>query len=651
MKRFLFQTLLFLFISSNHSQAQTAVSNERTSTWHHFEKITFKLGNAEAWYVKPKAPTAGNPWVWRAHFPSWHTQMDSILLERGFHVAYVNTNNLFGHSSAMMIWDDFYDYLVQHKKFAPKVALEAVSRGGLYVYAWAKRNPAKVSSIYAEAPVCDFNSWPGGFGKSKGSVLEWDRLLDVYGFTKDQAVQFNDQPKDNLGALASFKIPILHVVGLKDSVVPYEENSQILVNNYIKQGGPATVRPMTRGKHELNGHHFAIENPKTIADFIYDNAVPVKRSLKSEDFIHFYGKLENVLYRIQDNREVTIAFLGGSITNMTGWRDKVGQYLKELYPHIKFTLINAGIPSLGSVPHAFRFQSDVLSKGRIDFLFLESAVNDHANETAEIQQRRSLEGIIRQAYTANPFMNIVMMAFVDEFKVADYKRNKIPAEVKVHQEISKNYNLPFINLAEEVSKRISNIEFTWEDDFKNLHPSLFGQEIYFNTIKTFLRMAFLGHTAARPVARRLSSPLQALNYSKGKYVAANKALNKNGFLINPQWKPSDKAQTRPGFVNVPMLIGENYGASFDFVFKGTAVGIAVIAGPDAGKIKFVIDDKEEQTIDLYNRYSASLHLPVYILLGDDLKKGNHKLKVKIADEQNEKSKGNAVRITNFLVNE
>src|SRR5215216_2143928 len=199
-------------------QAQR-ITEEKIIRWKGFEKVEFKLDTVEAFYIKPPQPIAGNPWIWRAHFPNWHTEMDSILLEKGFHVAYINTNNLYAHPKAMMAWDNFYDYLVTKKSFAPKVALEGVSRGALYVYAWAKRNPAKVSCIYTEAAVCDFTSWPGGKGKGKGSGNDWKKLLEIYGFTEEQAIKYADQPKDNLEALASFKVPILHVVGLKDSIV------------------------------------------------------------------------------------------------------------------------------------------------------------------------------------------------------------------------------------------------------------------------------------------------------------------------------------------------------------------------------------------------------------------------------------------------
>jgi sialidase-1 len=100
-----------------------------------------------------------------------------------------------------------------------------------------------------------------------------------------------------------------------------------------------------------------------------------------------------------------------------------------------------------------------------------------------------------------------------------------------------------------------------------------------------------------------------------------------------------------------MLTGNTPGASFDLSFRGRSVGIAVVAGPDAGIIKFSIDGHGERQLDTFNRYSKSLHLPQYFLLGDDLKKGHHVLQVKIADNHNEQSKGTALRIAYFLVNQ
>ena len=122
--------------------------------------------------------------------------------------------------------------LVDSLHFARKVALEGVSRGGLYVYAWAKRNPDKVSCIYNEAPVCDAKSWPGGKGTGPGNKENWSQYLQIFNLTEEEALHFKDNPIDNLEGLASFKVPVLHVITNNDKIVPSNENTYVLVNRY-----------------------------------------------------------------------------------------------------------------------------------------------------------------------------------------------------------------------------------------------------------------------------------------------------------------------------------------------------------------------------------------------------------------------------------
>ncbi len=623
------------------------VTNVRTTEWKGFAKLEFEFNGISAYYLAPKESIDGNPWIWRAHFPEWHTEMDEVLLEKGFHVAYINTNDMFGAPQAMMIWDDFYDYLISDKLFSSQVVLEGVSRGGLYIYNWAKRNPDKVSYIYAEAPVCDFNSWPGNTEKTQ---LKWNKLLQLYNLTKEKALSYSDQPKDNLEGLASFKVPILHVVSLSDSIVPVNVNTMPLLNNYIEAGGIASVISMSRGKQTLEGHHFPIEHPERLAEQIYSYVVPVENRLKSSNFISNYGNLNNILYKLQNEEDVTIAFYGGSITNNNGWRNKVMQYFQELFPDVKFNFINAGIPSLGSVPHSFRMNDDLLSKGNIDLMFLESAVNDYTNGTPEIEQRRAFEGIIRQALRNNPFMDIVTMAFVDESKISDYTNGIIPKEIKVHDEISSYYNVPFINLAKEVADRINNNEFTWEFDFKDVHPATIGQEIYFSAIKTLLRKQFKYKTVEQPKAKKTLNPLLTSNYENGHYVSIDKVNIVNGFTKIENWRADDGLPKREGFVDVPILEGTITGSELMFNFKGNAIGLSVLSGPDAGIINYSIDGNDEQSIDLHTQWSNSLHLPWYVILRDKLKEGEHTLKLRISDKRNESSSGNAIRIFKFLVN-
>ena len=618
------------------------------SLWHGFEKESFSIEGRNAYVVKPVHSLPGNPWVWRAYFPDWHYEMDSILISRGFHIAFIDCSDMYGSPAAMQIWESFYRYLVNHYSFAKKSVLEGVSRGGLYIYAWAKRNPEKVSCIYAEAPVLDIKSWPGGKGNGAGSPEDWKKCLSSYSFTEEEALNFNDNPIDSIEALAAYKIPIVHVVCASDSVVPVAENTSIFAAKYRKLGGIIMVDSMNNNI-SLMGHHFNIDHPEHYADFIIQCAVPVKKMLEPSTFIELNGKLNNTMSAIRNKRKLTVAFLGGSITYNPGWRDKTCKYLKEAYPQTTFTFLAAGIPSLGSVPHAFRLQSDVLDKGKIDLLFLEAAVNDHANSTDSILQYRAMEGIIRHALAANPFINIVLMAFADEDKNHDFENNIEPLEVRVHRQLAEYYHLPFLNLSKEVYERISNGEFTWKDDFKDLHPSPYGQNIYYQSIKALLQLSAQEYSGEILSGAKLPLPLNKSCYDNGVYESVHNASALHGFSVDENWQPADKKPTREGFVNVPVLEATKPGSSFKFSFNGNTVGIAVISGPDAGIIQYRIDKGKFHTVNLFTQWSNSLHLPWYLILADSLQTGKHLLEVEIPSAKGN-VEGNACRIVYFLVN-
>ena len=85
----------------------------------------------------------------------------------------------------------------------------------------------------------------------------------------------------------------------------------------------------------------------------------------------------------------------------------VCDYLKQRFPGTEFEFINAGIPSTGSTPGAMRLVRDVLSKGMIDLLFEEAAVNDATNGISPKMQLRGMEGIVYHAIKSNPNMDIV----------------------------------------------------------------------------------------------------------------------------------------------------------------------------------------------------------------------------------------------------
>jgi len=623
------------------AQAQTP------SKWKGFDQTNFKVDGYSAYIVHPSTPLSGRPWVWRASFPNWHTDIDSILLSRGFSIGYVSVDNEYGSPRSMKVWDDAYGYFTDSLGLARMVALEAVSRGALYAFGWAKRNPGRVSCIYSETPVCDFKSWPRGKGKGLGDSASWQQLKQVYHFTEAEAIAYSDNPVDHLEGLAAWKVPLINVIGLGDQVAPPAENALLLGQRYVTLGGPVTEYPVTDGPQELHGHHFPIDHPEYLAQWIADNSYPVKSRLPYSNYSLLRGGLNNFFSACRVRRKATVAFLGGSITHNPGWRNKVCAWLRERYPETEFKFIAAGIPSLGSLPHVFRMQQDVLDSGSVDLLFLEAAVNDRVNGTDSLTQVRSLEGIVRHARAVNPAMDIVMMAFADPDKTGDYDKGREPVEIANQEMIAAHYGLPSINLGKEVRDQLRAGEFDWKNDFKDIHPSVFGQELYFANIKRLMMAAEAGHGGG---AYSTPAAMDKASFVNGAYVGVSAAKFDGGWRLDDDWKPADSARTREGFVDVPVLESVKPGATLTLPFKGTAVGMAVVSGPDAGIVEYSIDHGAWQKMDLYTQWSSWLHLPWYKLFGSGLKNKQHTLQVRISDEVPTGSRGHACRIVHFLVN-
>jgi len=239
----------------------------KKTVWNGYDRYDFVYDGRNCIAVTPREAAAGRPWIWRARFFGHEPQTDLALLAKGFHLVYMDVVELFGNPEAVAHWNAFYKYLTGEHGFARKAAMEGMSRGGLYIYNWAAENPEKVSCIYADAPVCDIRSWPGGKGRAPGSAALWKQCLAAYGLTEQQAAGFKGNPIDHLEPLARAGVPLLHVVGDADEVVPVEENTTILEARYKKLGGSITVIH----KPGVGHHPHSLKDPAPIVRFILEH--------------------------------------------------------------------------------------------------------------------------------------------------------------------------------------------------------------------------------------------------------------------------------------------------------------------------------------------------------------------------------------------
>ena len=612
------------------SMSSSAWSGKK-STFHGYELVDFKLGKVACKVVIPKKIADGKPWVWRARFWGHEPQFDLAMLERGYHVVYCDVGNLFGSPEAVKRWNECYNYLRFEHLFADRVVLEGMSRGGLIIYNWAAANPDKVAAIYGDAPVMDFKSWPGGKGASKGAASAWKTCLKAYGMSEAEALAYKGNPIDNLVPLAKAGIPIIHVVGDVDKVVPVAENTAIAEARYKELGGVFEVIH----KKDVGHHPHCLKDPQPIVDFIlrHDQSVstiPAEQIVSDKNFI-LRGNYQNSRIQFEQNKQGHVAFIGGSITEMDGYRPMVCAMLKERFPDTEFNFTAAGISSTCSDTGAFRLQRDVLSKGPLDMLFCEFAVNDDQDsEQAYNDALRGMEGIIAQARQHNPKVDIVITMFVNENILEKLQKGETTDSVKAHSKVAEHHSISVNHLAQELADLISAGKMDWKK-FGGVHPNKYGNTMCATMIANALLSEWAGDLPADAVA--VDHPavplLDAKSYSRGRFLPFSDVQTDEHWQKGvPDWPKQNKGKVRPRFNNIPMIYSSMAGSKLTIKFSGTAIGAYMLAGPDTAIIKVSVDGKQSKEIDTLHKYSG-FNYPMTVMFFNELEDGGHTLELEI----------------------
>jgi pimeloyl-ACP methyl ester carboxylesterase len=235
--------------SAQEGSASMGFNGSRTD-WHGFDRYDFMMdeqtldiepcappagegtgvqapppGKRRCIVVVPKQPAPGNPWSWRGCYWDFAPQTEINLLNRGFYVTFVSPD-------PGKPWDAWYAFLTGKHGFSPKPAFVGMSKGGVNAYAWATRNPDKVSCIYADNPAL----YPQDFA--------------------------------NVGELAKNDVPLLHLCGSLDYL--FYHHTLPVENLYHQLGGRITVMVKDGSPH----HPHSLNDPKIVSDWIVQNTQP-----------------------------------------------------------------------------------------------------------------------------------------------------------------------------------------------------------------------------------------------------------------------------------------------------------------------------------------------------------------------------------------
>lgn len=373
-----------------------------------------------------------------------------------------------------------------------------------------------------------------------------------------------------------------------------------------------------------------------------------------QDFVSFRGNLQNSFRRFAAEKTGHVAFLGGSITEMNGYRPIITAWLQKRFPETDFTFTNAGIASTCSTTGAFRVHQDVLEIGPTDLLFVEFAVNDDqdASHTAE-DCIRGMEGIIRRVRRHNPNADIVMTHFVNPGMLETLSAGKTILSANSHEQVARHYEVSSVYLSKEVAARIADGRMTWQE-FGGTHPGPAGNQLAADLAVSILEAGWRDLPTKEPQAVPHPTPTKPLldsSWDSGIMLPLQSLQIVSGWSISePDWNniPGSK---RSRFLGIPLVHADQPGASLQFNFTGTAAGAYVVAGPDAGRLDYRIDDGDWNSLELYHRFSTGLHYPRTVMFAEALPDGPHHLTVRVSESHHPDSTGTAARVVHFVVNE
>jgi hypothetical protein len=250
------RALTFLLILG--ALPQEALQQQEESDAFGGRRIALTFNDRPAFLILPKGDAPATPpgWVWYA--PTFKNQYPNarhaFLIERalkaGMGVAGIDVGESYGSPEGTRLYAGFHDAIVAKFKLSPKAVLLPQSRGGLMLYNWAALHPDQVARIAGIYTVCDLRSWPG-----------LDKACGAYRLTADQLSKELAQhnPIDLLAPLAKAKVPILHLHGDKDTVVPLEKNSGELARRYGALGASMELVVVPGRGHEEVDEFFTSE--------------------------------------------------------------------------------------------------------------------------------------------------------------------------------------------------------------------------------------------------------------------------------------------------------------------------------------------------------------------------------------------------------
>lgn len=347
------------------------------------------------------------------------------------------------------------------------------------------------------------------------------------------------------------------------------------------------------------------------------------------------GGLLNALFKLQNGEDITIAYIGGSITQMDTWRTYTTKWFEDSYAG-KINQVNIGLAGTNADLAVCRIEKDVLVYNP-DLIFIEYAVNGGA--------AKDMEGMVLKIWEHDPTTDIcfVYTTTTDDYSI--YSSGNLPKYATIYERVAKYYNIPTVFFANQAFD-------LYEQGKLTLSASVSEQGKILYTTDTIHLTADGGWLAAGAIARSIVN--MEKTFDNHNYTIINHTIPTNHYDVAPwidatysaNWSKMKfkgtwldcSLDSNGNFRNYDYTGGYLYifkelfptmqgtkvsGSSVTVKFRGTDIGVFEAGGQYSGQLRVIVDGVElKEKLVLYNKYYDSKLRHQYYFI-DSLPYGEH----------------------------
>lgn len=274
------------------------------------------------------------------------------------------------------------------------------------------------------------------------------------------------------------------------------------------------------------------------------------------------SRLKKLLRRAVQGEELTIGFLGGSITQGSlstqpgnAYAFRVYQWFVDTFPKSKFHYVNGGIGGTDSLYGVARAVTDVLMY-RPDFVVVDFSVND-----LEVPFRQeTYEGVVRKllAWPSHPAVVLLNNIYYDTGLTAEDD----------HVAVGDHYGVPHVSIRDSIYRELKAGTYTRPQlSPDGLHPNDFGHGLVAGEIIKLLESVNARREEPEEEAV-LPSPLTANAYENAQRLTIREVSPElNGFRADTAEKTGPLDHWKNGW------IGQNPGDKITFTVDASCIAV------------------------------------------------------------------------------